>query len=343
MNTLKETWLITNYSCNNRCKWCYTTDKGFVNYDMPLKFAKDTLLELSKNGVKKCTLIGGEPTLYPYLKELISYGSQLGLFMKIVTNGVKLSDEKYLEELKKAGLSLTAISIHGYTPEGYRQNTQTDNLHNVEKAILNCKQKNIPFVTLTTLNRLNCNDVLDIVKYLTKLEVDNIIFNIAVPYTTKGSVDQNVLTPQEIADIITKYYFSSDRKKYNYGFYASIPLCLFDKSILKDMIDDNFLIPLSEGGCNIFEGTGFAVEPNGNIIPCCKKNTEVITNICRNGEFLYKNSFDSFWDIVSKNLGHEAMPYPDKKCYDCSIRTQCIGGCPMFWSYYDKTLYIKGE
>ena len=64
---LKEMWLITNYSCNHRCKWCYTTDKNFVNQNMPLSFAKETLKEMAKLGVKKCTLIGGEPTLYPLI------------------------------------------------------------------------------------------------------------------------------------------------------------------------------------------------------------------------------------------------------------------------------------
>ena len=341
-NTLKETWLITNYSCNNRCKWCYTTDKGFVNYDMPLEFAKDVLLELSQNGVNKCTIIGGEPTLYPHLKEIISYGSSLGLFMKLVTNGVRLSNMDLLNELRNNGLSLVAISIHGYTLEGYRNNTQTDNLLKVEQAILNCKRLGIPFVTLSTLNRLNCNDVYEIVKYLTNLGAENIVFNIAVPYTTNGSVDHNVLTPQEIADVITNNYISPERNNYKYGFYASIPLCLFDKKILESMINDNFLIPLSQGGCNIFEGTGFAIEPNGNVIPCCKKNTEIITNICNNGEFLYHNSFDELWQIVGGKVGKDAMPYPDKRCYDCSLKEQCIGGCPMFWNYYDTTIYIRG-
>ena len=341
--TFKETWLITNYSCNNRCKWCYTTDKNFEDYNMPLNFAKDTLRELYNNGIRKCTLIGGEPTLYPYLENLLEHGSKLGMFMKIVTNGIKLADEKYLYKLYDSGLSLVAISIHGYTRAGYKENTQTDNLHSVEKAILNCKKMNIPFVTLSTLNRLNYMNVLPIVEYLTTLGVENIIFNIAVPYSKQGKMGENILNPKEIADVISSSYMDACKKKLKFAFYASIPLCLFEPSILEEMLEDKFLIPLSQGGCNIFEATGFAIEPNGDIIPCCKRNQEIITNVCEKGAFKYKNNFGQLCEILRGKFGHGAMPYPDVSCSDCELREDCIGGCPVFWQYFDKSTYVGGK
>ena len=340
---LKETWLITNYSCNNRCKWCYTTDKNFVNVNMPIEFAKEALTELNKNGVKKCTLIGGEPTLYPNLTEIIEHGKSLDMFMKIVTNGVRIGNKNFLKKLKDSGLSFLAISIHGITKESYEENTQSKNFERVEKGIKNCIELGLPFVTLTTLNRLNCNNVLEITKYLTNLGVENIIFNIAVPYTDNGNVEKNVLTPKEIAEVIEKNYKILKEQNLKAGFYASIPLCLFNKEVLNNMIEEKYLIPLSTGGCNIYDKTGFAIEPTGNIIPCCKKFKTVLDNSLLDGHFKYESNFTELWKKIEGNFGHEAMPFPSEKCDKCSMKKDCIGGCPMFWNYFKKKEYVVGE
>ena len=340
---LKEMWLITNYSCNHRCKWCYTTNKNFVDKKMPLEFAMESLKEMNKNGVEKCTLIGGEPTLYPHINEVIKYGSSLGMFMKIVTNGVMLSNMEFLKALKEAGLSFVAISIHGITRESYKNNTQIDNLLKVQAAIKNCISLNIPFVTLTTLNRLNCNDVVDIVKYLKKLEVENVIFNIAVPYTDDPKQEKNVLSPKEIAEVIQNNYHKLKEEKLEAGFYASIPLCLFDKKILDNMLKEKYLIPLSKGGCNIYDKTGFAFEPDGKIIPCCKKNKEVLLETNLNGHFKYNGKFSELWEKIKDNFGHDAMPFPSNKCNSCKLKNDCIGGCPMFWKYFNKEEYVIGD
>lgn len=339
---IKEMWLITNYSCNHRCKWCYTTDKNFVNQNMPLEFAKETLENMSKLGVKKCTLIGGEPTLYQHIKEVIKYGNDLGILIKIVTNGVKIGNKKYLQELKDCGLGFVAISIHGITRESYKENTQTDDLELVEKAIKNCNELNIPYVTLTTLNRLNCDSVVDIVKYLDKLKVKNKVFNIAVPYTNNAIIEKNVLSPKEIAEVIENNYHKLKNEGLKAGFYASIPLCLFDKEELNNMINEGYLIPLSEGGCNIYDKTGFAFEPNGNIIPCCKKFKEVLINTQIDGHFSYNGKPKEMWDKIKNNFGHKAMPFPSNKCKNCKYKKNCIGGCPMFWTYFDKEKYVIG-
>lgn len=339
---LKEMWLITNYSCNHRCKWCYTTDKNFVNQNMPLSFAEQTLTEMYKLGVRKCTLIGGEPTLYPHIKEVLKTGSDLGILMKIVTNGVKIGNKEYLKELKENGLGFVAISIHGITRESYKANTQTDDLESVENAIKNCNELNIPYVTLTTLNKLNCDSVVDIVKYLNKLEVKNIVFNIAVPYTNSKTIEKNVLSPKEIAEVIERNYHKLKKENLKAGFYASIPLCLFKEENLNNMIKEKYLIPLSEGGCNIYDKTGFAFEPNGNVIPCCKKFKEVLLNTQKNENFIYRENPKEMWNKIKDNFGHKAMPFPSKKCDKCKYKKDCIGGCPMFWTYFDKEKYVLG-
>ena len=331
--------LITNYSCNNRCKWCYTGDIGFpADSCMPHNYAMDVMTEMRKNGVTKCTIIGGEPTLYPYLKEIIQFGSNIGLKMKIVTNAVLLGDENFVYELIQCGISIVAISIHGVDPRMYHENTQTNNLHKVLKAIENCNKYNLEYVTLTTINKLNKDSIYDTSYFLNELGVKNIVYNIAVP--TFGN--NYSLTPSELADVIQNNYCRLKADGIKSSFYASIPLCLFNRQILDSMLKDEYLIPLSRGGCNIYDASGFAFDPNGSIIPCCKQTHNVLLDTMDNNQqFIYKNNFNELWNKIKSNFGPHAYKYPHKKCISCELNEECIGGCKLFWNYYSFSDHIK--
>lgn len=340
---MKEIWLITNYSCNNRCKWCYTDTKSFPKEIMPLDYAKEVLSSMSKAGIKKCTLIGGEPTLYPHIFELIEYGSGLGLFMKIVSNAVLLENEEYVKKLKNVNLSLIAISIHGINTQNYMENTQRNHFEKVIKAIKNCQKYNLRFITLTTLNRLNQKYIYDIAVFLNKLGVENIVYNIAVPNSKKTCVENLVLNPKEIAQVIEKNYLKLHKENIKAAFYASIPLCLFDRELLKEMLGNHYLIPLSSGGCNIYYSSGFALEPDGKLIPCCKKFNDILLETkSSNNRFIYKNNCDTLWEKIRNSFGKEGWKEPIEKCKKCSLKKNCIGGCKLFWEYYNPKDYIIG-
>lgn len=337
-------WLITNYSCNNRCKWCYTEEKGFPKGIMSLEYAKETLFTMKNAGVEKCTLIGGEPTLYPHLFELIKYGNSLGILMKIVSNAVLLENEAYVKRLKDAGLSIIAISIHGINPQNYLENTQRNHFNKVIKAIENCKKYDLKFVTLTTINRLNQLYIYEIANFLNDLGVNDIIYNIAVPNSTTPCVEDLVLNPKEIAQVIEENYLKLVEKNIKVGFYASIPLCLFHKKLLEKMLKEHYLIPLSSGGCNIYYSSGFAFEPDGKIIPCCKKFNEVLLETkTEDDKFLYKDNFEKLWAQIKSSFGQAAWKEVSEKCKKCSLKNNCIGGCKLFWEYYNPDEYITGD
>lgn len=337
---LKEIWLITNYSCNNKCRWCYTKSKGFPLDIMPLPYAKNVLLETSKFGINKCTLIGGEPLLYPYLFDLVKYGSSLDFFMKIVTNAVLLNDEKIVEKLLENGVSYIAMSIHGIDKFTYRNNTQTDNFDRVVKSLSNLQKYNANYTTLSTINELNVNHIYDIALYLHENNVKSIIFNIAVP-TTRDQKQNYSLPLDEIAKTIQENYLRLKNAGIIAGFYASIPLCLFDSELLEKMIQEGYLIPLSKGGCNIYDSSGFAIDPKGNIISCCKKHdNSLLKTMGKNGEFLYADKFDILWDEIKNHFGPLTFPKPIAFCKVCSLRNLCIGGCQLFWEYDDPLSYI---
>lgn len=100
--------------CNMRCKFCFATfqdvkrellPKGHLPKEKALKLVR----EIVNAGFQKITFAGGEPTLCPWLPQLIKEAKQGGLTTMIVTNGSNLTNE-FLEK-NKDHLDWIAISI----------------------------------------------------------------------------------------------------------------------------------------------------------------------------------------------------------------------------------------
>lgn len=104
---------ITDF-CNLRCFFCSNegmpqTQKNstFIDLDS-LKFLISTL---TKSGLKTLSLTGGEPTLYPQLKELLFFLNTLPFKNKFFhTNGIELNNNLISNGLSR--FTKIAISIH---------------------------------------------------------------------------------------------------------------------------------------------------------------------------------------------------------------------------------------
>lgn len=84
--------------CNMRCKFCFATFQDVKNTvlpkgHLPKEQAIEVVLQLAELGFEKITFAGGEPTLCPWLPELIATAKNAGLTTMIVTNGSQLNDD----------------------------------------------------------------------------------------------------------------------------------------------------------------------------------------------------------------------------------------------------------
>lgn len=102
--------LILTDKCNFRCPYC----RG-LRFDcrgtMDLDIAKRNMdFWIATNGLKNIRFSGGEPTVYPHLKEVVEYAKDNGVeHIAISTNGsAKL---EYYKELIKVGVNDFSISL----------------------------------------------------------------------------------------------------------------------------------------------------------------------------------------------------------------------------------------
>ena len=114
-NNLYLSVVATN-SCQCNCPYCINslTDKTL---QLPLEKAKVNIKKsVDELGIKESVILGGEPTLYPYLFDLIDFlKNDCGLRkVGFTTNGIKLKDAAYLEGVVRTGVDFINISYHNH-------------------------------------------------------------------------------------------------------------------------------------------------------------------------------------------------------------------------------------
>ena len=92
--------------CNYRCKFCFAK-YSYMQKELTKTQWERIINELILNGCQKVNFAGGEPTLIPFLPDLIHYAKKKGLFVSIISNGTGISKEF----LNKCGKSLDLIGL----------------------------------------------------------------------------------------------------------------------------------------------------------------------------------------------------------------------------------------
>jgi MoaA/NifB/PqqE/SkfB family radical SAM enzyme len=100
--------------CNQVCRFCSNPP---VEEERTLAEAQALVDDLRHQGYDGVILTGGEPTLVPYLPELISYCRSQGIPARLITNGTRLRDAALLDELIAAGLKHGHFSLHSSRPD----------------------------------------------------------------------------------------------------------------------------------------------------------------------------------------------------------------------------------
>ncbi len=195
--------------CNHRCIWCsvYEYHKLKVTYINHLHLL-DFLKKAKKKGLKAITYVGnGEPTTYPYFKELINEVYNLGIEQAMFTNGYFL--DKYQDEILKyftwVRISLDAGSeyVHEIT-HGVKQ--QFNKIINNIKTLVVGRQNILPTIGIQyAVHQINIQDLYNSAKIASDLGVD--YFSIK-PVFTRGAVgkkvEKNNLKFEELKPIVNR-------------------------------------------------------------------------------------------------------------------------------------------
>lgn len=339
MTNINAAWLIVNYACNNKCLWCYAGASGQNN--MPYAQALKTIDLLKKIDVSRVILIGGEPTLYPTINGIIKYSKQNDLRVSIVTNGRKLAIKENLDKLIDAGIDGISISVEGSCKRVHDYITSVPGSYaQTMRGIKNCVATKAQISTTTTICNENISDLENILDLLVDYDVKDIGFNICTDSPNAVS-PKNTISPNVAAKIIESLYARGKSKNVVVRSITPLPICNINKEIREDMLEKKILNKF----CQMYAGSGLAIDPQGNILPCVHWADYSLGNLHKN-HIRTKKQFTQFWTNPNKlpyKFRQALSKYPANCCKsDKKYWGKCIGGCPLFWFKYNPEQEIKG-
>ncbi len=134
---VNELLVRVTYRCNKRCKFCFNyvfDDK--VKYDSNEALNIEKLIEfITKHGIKKVHLSGGEPTMYKNISDLVKRLAEV-CKVSYFTNGM-LFDRFSTDEISTMGIMRIKVSL-------YNEEILGDDSHFLEmcRKIMEIKEKN---------------------------------------------------------------------------------------------------------------------------------------------------------------------------------------------------------
>ena len=171
---MKRIDIKIGFNCNNHCDFCAQGSKrseikrkSFIEIVSVLKDAR-------KKKIDGVVFTGGEPTLHPNLVDAVKVAKKLGFYsIQIQTNGRNFAYYDYCRELKRAGVTEMAPSLHGSKPEIHDSLTRAEgSFKEVVKGIKNCKKLGMYVMTNSVITSLNYKDLPDLAKLFVSLKVD---------------------------------------------------------------------------------------------------------------------------------------------------------------------------
>jgi radical SAM protein with 4Fe4S-binding SPASM domain len=73
--------------CNFNCPYCYVPHADYFEDELNPEEIRDAILQAKALGAKKIIILGGEPTIYPRIKEMIEFITGQALEVEMFTNG----------------------------------------------------------------------------------------------------------------------------------------------------------------------------------------------------------------------------------------------------------------
>lgn len=182
-----------------------------INLDKDIIFAR---LKECRGKVDRVVFTTKEPTLNPELGEYVKYAKQIGhARIGVISNGRMCASLSYCLSLIQQGMNMFIISIHGHNAPLHDSLTQSSgSFSQTLRGVKNLSDiKSTFFLVLwasVVLNKLNYRHVYDILKLLSRFDLDVIVLNVVQPRGEKMSKSFLSLMPRytDIAEEFTKLH-----------------------------------------------------------------------------------------------------------------------------------------
>jgi radical S-adenosyl methionine domain-containing protein 2 len=205
--------------CNYGCKFCFARFEDIPRAErLPKEVAITVPQMLAEAGADKITFVGGEPTLCPYLGDLLAASKDVGLTTCIVSNATGLTEEfldRWGHLIDWVGLSIDASNdqIHARIGRGMRGDLARARSHHLalaKDAWWRCRSHGIRMKLNTVVCKSNLDDDMTALVLELRPERWKIFEVLPVEGQNDGDVDDLLLDAGEFETWVERHAWVAD-------------------------------------------------------------------------------------------------------------------------------------
>jgi len=303
------------YACNNACPHCYNEPERFAMGSLAVDDWHRVLDKLADIGVPHIILTGGEPTLLPFLPDVIRHADGLGQIVGMNTNGRKLSEPGLAATLVEAGLNHVQVTLESCRPEAHDRMVATPGAFDeTVQGIRNALASGLHTITNTTVTRENQDHVLDTIRFVHDLGLTTFAMN-GMIYAGGGTATPNAIPAEEMAALLAAVRDEAEALGMRFLWYTVTDYCKFSPLALD----------LAPKRCNAAEYS-ICIEPNGDVLPCQSYYVSAGNILSDPWESIWNSAL--FLSFRDRGKSPEKAGLPEA-CWDCPDLDMCGGGCRL--------------
>ncbi len=335
----KTFWLTINRTCDMRCKWCYAQTTNYdINNDMSLENVEKAISIIQTYGVNKLILIGGEPTRYKKIIDVLDICSNNGVVPSIITNGLSLNNLMFLDDLISHGLKNYNVSVKGFSKQEYVDYTGVDCFDKIMMAIDNLINRKVNLTISYVITNDNVNGLSNMLIELESRGVKNFYLSFCNPYLTEHGITNHGLDLFVLIENFIEQCKILFQHKIHFNFHMTLPLCIWPKEFIMELIRHNCISTT----CQLQNRSGLIFDTNLNIIPC---NSLFKFPILEYGKDYHDfKTLDA--ELYSPRIEEQfkkLLSSPSNKCINCDDFSVCAGGCLLQWLSYNFSDLMKAK
>ncbi len=300
--------LALTYRCNNDCSHCYNLQPR-RRHELTAGQWISVLDRLWKIGIPHVVFTGGEPTLRQDLPQLVAHAEKNGQISGINTNGTRLKEQAFLDELVAAGLDHVQITLESHDAQIHdamvgRQGAWQDTVAGIRNALASP----LFVMTNTTMLQDNHASLEQNLDFLAELGVPTVGLN-ALIYSGRGAKVGSGLPEASLPALLEMARRKTDQNQQRLIWYTPTQYCHFDP----------IQLGLGVKGCTAAL-YNMCVEPDGSVIPC-QSYYQPLGNIL-------EQPWHAIWEHELAVRLRQRLDLP-VACTACDLLQECGGGCPL--------------
>jgi radical SAM protein with 4Fe4S-binding SPASM domain len=265
---------------------------------------------LADAGIKQITFSGGEPLLYPYIKEVVKEANDYDMIVHMNTNGYFLT-KKLANELYKLGLTQVQINIDSLNPVIHDNiRGKKGSFNRAIKALKNAKDVGLTCASQTVITKLNEEEILDIFRFARSIGIQRCrVSDMINEGRATGKTDLMPTDYIETLKKLSEFAYETGAKNIESG----DPLFPLNHEIK---------LELSGGFCPASIGLFTSISPQGDVY-FCAMHRKILYNI-----FDTLEKEDNLNEIHKIKLKEFIQSKRESlKCRKCNYFKICQGGC----------------